>query len=72
MTLEWERVGAAAFIGLALVYGATAPRWDWILVISGPLAAVGLLYLLSWRLGSADRRTAQKDRRLTVSQNRVF
>jgi hypothetical protein len=58
---RWEWIGAAAFIGLALLYGANAPRWDWILVISGPLAAVGLLYLLSWRFGSAGRLIAQKN-----------
>jgi hypothetical protein len=42
---RWEWIGAAAFIGLAVLYAASARRWDWILVISGPMAVVGLLYL---------------------------
>jgi hypothetical protein len=46
---RWEWVGATVFIGLASYYAGIAGRWDWILVISGPLAVSGLLYLLSWR-----------------------
>ena len=45
---EW--IGAAFFIGLALVYAvSTLRRPDWILVIAGPLLVVGLLFLWSWR-----------------------
>lgn len=50
--LAWHRpwVGALVFSALAVVYAATVPaRPDWILVISGPLLAVGLLFLWSWR-----------------------
>lgn len=50
--LAWQRpwVGALVFSALAVVYAATVPeRPDWILVISGPLLAVGLLFLWSWR-----------------------
>jgi len=46
-------VGAAAFLLLALGY-AVMVRWrlDWMAVISGPLALVGLLFLVSWRVRS--------------------
>lgn len=50
--LAWQRpwVGALAFSALAVVYAATIPaRPDWILVISGPLLVVGLLFLWSWQ-----------------------
>jgi hypothetical protein len=50
--LAWHRpwVGALVFVALAVVYAATVPaRPDWILVISGPLLVVGLLFLWSWR-----------------------
>ncbi|MBP7572250.1 MAG: hypothetical protein KBA95_19520 [Acidobacteria bacterium] len=40
-------VGAVAFIGLALFYAARVHRVDWVLVISGPLLIVGVLFLLS-------------------------
>jgi hypothetical protein len=50
---RWEWIGAAVFIGLGLAYGATAPRWDWVLVIAGPLVLAGLLYLWSWICSSA-------------------
>jgi hypothetical protein len=64
---RWEWIGAAVFTGLGLAYGATAPRWDWVLVIAGPLVLAGLLYLWSWMCGSAagsgshdsDRRSDQ-------------
>jgi hypothetical protein len=48
---RWEWIGGMAFIGLAAAYVLTVPRGrlDWILVISGPLLVVGMLYLWSWR-----------------------
>ncbi len=47
---RWEWVGGAVFIALALLYGVTTlRRVDWILVISGPLLVVGVLFLWSWR-----------------------
>jgi len=55
--LSWQRpwIGAVAFITLALAYAITAgARLDWILAISGPLMAVGVLFLVSWR-SSASR-----------------
>ena len=51
VALAWHRpwVGALVFSALAVVYAASVPaRLDWILVISGPLLAVGLLFLWSW------------------------
>lgn len=48
---RWPWLGAAGFIGAAAVYAVAA--WQhpsWIAVISGPLAAVGVLFLASWRL----------------------
>ena len=41
-------VGTVLFALLAVGYAATAPpRLDWILLISGPLATVALLYAIS-------------------------
>jgi len=39
-----------AFTGLAIVYAMTMSRGrlDWMLLISGPLAIVGVLFLWSW------------------------
>jgi hypothetical protein len=48
---SWRRewVGGVGFIGLAVAYVFVARgRADWILVISGPLLTVGLLFLWSW------------------------
>jgi len=46
---QWAWIGGVAFIGLAVFYAVmTKGRIDWILVISGPLAMVGALYLWSW------------------------
>ena len=49
--VSWRRpaIGAAAFVALAVGYAALAQRVDWVLVISGPLLVVGVLFLLSWR-----------------------
>lgn len=48
---RWEWIGGVAFIGLAVLYATTIARGhlDWMLVISGPLMAVGALFLWSWR-----------------------
>jgi hypothetical protein len=46
--LEW--VGAIAFLGLAVAYAVMVRgRVDWVAVISGPLALVGVLFLAAWR-----------------------
>jgi len=43
-------VGAAVFLGLAAFYAIVASRHPaWVVGISGPLALVGVLYLLNWR-----------------------
>ena len=52
VVLAWRRpwIGGVVFVGLAAAYALTTlGRPDWILVISGPLLLVGLLYFLSWR-----------------------
>ena len=47
---KWEWVGGLMFLGLAAAYAVMARRHpDWILVISGPLLIVGVLYLWGWR-----------------------
>jgi hypothetical protein len=49
---SWRRewVGGIAFVALAVAYGTIVTnRLDWILVISGPLFIVGMLFLWSWR-----------------------
>lgn len=49
---SWRRqwIGAVAFVTLAVAYAITVRfRVDWVLVISGPLLTIGLLYLWSWR-----------------------
>ena len=49
---RWEWLGGTAFVVLAAVYGVLAWRrdhLDWLLIVSGPLLIVGLLFLLSWR-----------------------
>lgn len=52
VAVSWHRawLGGVIFIALAAVYAVmAAPRFDWILAISGPLVFVGLLFLWSWR-----------------------
>ena len=48
---KFEWIGAIAFIGLAVTYALSVKeRLDWIIAISGPLALVGVLFLVSyWR-----------------------
>lgn len=45
-------IGAVAFLLLAAAYAMMTSRFDWIVAISGPLAVVGGLFLLSWRAGA--------------------
>jgi len=48
---SWHRplIGGLTFVALAIVYvGIARNRVDWIVVISGPLLVVGVLYLASW------------------------
>lgn len=49
-SFRWEWIGGVTFIGLALVYALTMSRgrFDWMLVISGPLVIVGALFLWNW------------------------
>jgi ABC-type enterochelin transport system permease subunit len=49
---RWAWVGAVLFFGLGVLYIVTMhgrARWDWYLLIAGPLFLVGLLFLLNWR-----------------------
>lgn len=49
--VSWRHpwLGGAVFTALALVYAYSARhRLDWVLPVSGPLLAVGLLFLWSW------------------------
>ena len=51
----WQKpkFGALIFLGFAAIYAASAiTHPSWILAISGPLALVGTLYLLSWQAGN--------------------
>lgn len=51
VVLSWRRawLGGVAFVLLAALYAVSSwSRLDWVLVISGPLLAVGLLFLWSW------------------------
>src|SRR5690606_10288344 len=51
VALSWRRawIGGAAFMALAIVYAVSVSgRPDWVLAISGPLAAAGVLFLWSW------------------------
>ena len=49
-SFRWEWVGGVAFVGLAIVYALTMSRGrlDWMLLISGPLMVVGVLFMWSW------------------------
>jgi hypothetical protein len=52
VAMSWRRpwIGGAAFMLLAAAYAVMArSRPDWILVISGPLLIVAMLFLWSWR-----------------------
>lgn len=52
VALSWTRpwIGGILFVGMAAAYAASVPnKPDWILVISGPLVLIGVLYLVSWR-----------------------
>jgi hypothetical protein len=50
VSFRWTWIGGVAFTGLAIAYVLTMSRGrlDWMLVISGPLAIVGVLFLWSW------------------------
>ena len=55
IALSWHRpwIGGLAFVSLAVAYAVVARfRLDWVLAISGPLLAVGVLLLWSWRKNS--------------------
>lgn len=46
---RWEWVGGIVFTGLAVGYAYVARNHaSWILVVSGPLLIVGVLFLYSW------------------------
>ena len=46
---RWEWIGAFLFAAAGLYYAFTTLKHpDWILVISGPLFVIAILYLLNW------------------------
>ena len=50
---SWRRewVGGTVFVACGAAYvGLARGRFDWVLLVSGPLLVVGTLFLLSWRL----------------------
>jgi hypothetical protein len=54
---KWEWIGAILFGALGLAYALTARNHpDWILLISGPLFVIALLFLMNW-LRRAELRT---------------
>jgi hypothetical protein len=54
---RWEWIGAVLFGGFGLFYAVIAlGHPSWILVISGPLFLIALLFLMSW-LKRAEPRT---------------
>ena len=53
VAVSWRRewLGGTMFVVLGAVYGVLAWRRghvDWLLIVSGPLLIVGVLFLLSW------------------------
>ena len=51
---DFQWFAGVVFIALSIFYTLIARRHlDWLLVVAAPLAAVGLLYLASWRFGHA-------------------
>ena len=52
IAIAWKRewVGGIIFTAIALYYAVTTlQRLDWVLLISGPILVVGILYFWSWR-----------------------
>ena len=50
---RWEWAGTLLFLGLGVLYILTMhgrARWDWYLLIAGPLFLVALLFLVGWRV----------------------
>ena len=60
VAVAWRHpwVGAAGFTALAFAYAAWASRLDWIVVISGPLALVAILFALSALTGRVSPASA--------------
>jgi hypothetical protein len=59
LSWRWELVGGIALIGLSFAYAYWARRHlSWILVVSGSLLNVGLLFLLSWMQRIRSRATS--------------
>lgn len=62
--IAWKRdlVGAVAFLGFAALYVVSVGfgrHWSWYAVISGPAAAVGLLFLWNWFRGRRGPKTVE-------------
>lgn len=63
VALAWRRewFGGAAFLALAAGYmSIAAARPTWVLAISGPLALVGVLFLVSWHFRNVAGRPAAR------------
>jgi hypothetical protein len=68
---SWRRewLGGMVFIALAVAYATMmATRLEWILVVSGPLLLVGLLFLWSWRCRSALARPPSSPDRVIAGE----
>ena len=47
---HWERIGAALFLALALIFLVMSEGQGWI--IAGPLLVLGALFLFDWQLNA--------------------
>ena len=53
LSWRWDWLGGAVFLSLAAAYVVFArDHLLWIPTIAGPLCAVGVLFLISWRAGA--------------------
>ena len=58
IVVSWRRqwIGGVAFVALAVAYAAMVSfRLDWVVVISGPMFIIGLLFLWSWHAAFTPR-----------------
>ncbi|TAL67124.1 MAG: hypothetical protein EPN82_16270 [Bacteroidetes bacterium] len=50
LSWKWEWIGGIAYIGIGIYYIIMVGfgRFSWIMLISGPLFLIGILFLISW------------------------
>lgn len=50
LSWRWEWIGAVVYNGLGIFYMLNTGfgKFSWILIISGPLFLIGILFLISW------------------------